>query len=109
MRFEPDARCVPHRHVGPTRTLVIEGEHRIYSAEDGGRTLEHARAAGAFATNNGDETHIEGGGPEGAVILLSMSGVDSVVYEIFDDAMALQRTITLDDFKRGLAKQATAA
>jgi len=109
MRFEPDARCVPHRHVGPTRTLVIEGVHRIYSAEDGGRTLEHARPAGSFATNSGDETHIEGGGPEGAVILLSMTGVERTVYEIFDDAMTLQRTITLDDFRRGLAKQGVAA
>ena len=109
MRFDPDAKCVPHCHVGPTRTLVIEGEHRIYSAEDGGAVLEHARPAGSFATNDGDETHIEGGGPEGAVILLSMTGVERTVYEIFDHDMRLERTITLDDFKRGLAKQRAAA
>lgn len=109
MRFDRHAKCVPHRHVGPTRTLVIEGEHRIYSAEDGGAVLEHARPAGSFATNDGDETHIEGGGPDGAVILLSMAGVERTVYEIFDHDMRLERTITLDDFKRGLAKQRAAA
>ena len=53
----------------------------------------------------GDETHIEGGGPEGAVILLSMTAVDGVVHEIRDDDLGIDRTISLDDVRRGLEKQ----
>ena len=104
MRFEPNAQCVPHRHVGPTRTLVIEGEHILY--EPGDCSIEVSRkSAGQLGTNAGDESHIEGGGPAGAVILLTMTAIDGVVYEIFNDDLALERTISLEDFERGLRKQ----
>ena len=104
MRFDPNAQCVPHRHVGPTRTLVIEGEHILFEPGDG--TIELSRkVAGQLGENTGDESHIEGGGPAGAVILLTMTAIDGVVYEIFDDALELERTISLDDFERGLRKQ----
>lgn len=106
MRFDPDARCVPHRHVGPTRTLVIEGEHQMFAADGSSGQPTDRRPAGTFSTNDGDESHIEGGGPEGAVILLSMTAVDDVVYEIMDPELRVERTISLADFERGLAKQA---
>ncbi|MEM7095841.1 MAG: hypothetical protein AAF567_22755 [Actinomycetota bacterium] len=104
MKFDPGAKCVPHRHVGPTRTLVLEGEHILYEPHDD--SIETARKGpGDVGDNGGDEQHIEGGGPYGAVILLTMTAVDDVVYEIFDEALTLQRTITLEDFERGLRKQ----
>jgi len=111
MKFDPHATCIPHCHVGPTRTLVIEGEHIIYSPDaDGVRSaretlVEARRPAGSFATNNGDETHIEGAGPDGAVILLSMTAIDGDVYELFNDDLSHQRMITLDNFQRGLDRQ----
>ena len=104
MKFDPNAKCVPHRHVGPTRTLVIEGEHILFEPEDPTAATSR-KIAGQLGTNDGDEQHIEGGGPNGAVILLTMTAVDAVVYEIFDDSLTLDRTITLDDFERGLRKQ----
>ena len=105
MRFSPHTKCVPHRHVGPTRTLVIDGEHRIFSPDAAKDAIEERRPAGTFTRNRGDEAHIEGGGPHGAVILLSMAAVDGVVYEILDERQAVARTITLDDFRRGLENQ----
>lgn len=104
MRFDPNAKCVPHRHVGPTRTLVIEGEHILFEPDDPS-VATNRKIAGDLGTNDGDEQHIEGGGPNGAVILLTMTAVDGVVYEIFDDSLTVDRTITLDDFERGLRKQ----
>ena len=105
MKFDPGSKCVPHRHVGATRTIVLEGEHILYDAADG--MVESSRkVAGEIGQNDGDEQHIEGGGEHGAVILLTMAAVDGVVYEIFDDDLRLDRTITLDDFERGLRKQA---
>lgn len=105
MKFDPDARCVPHRHVGPTRTLVVEGEHQMFEADGSSDGPTDRRPAGTFSTNDGDESHIEGGGPDGAVILLSMTAIDDVVYEIMDEDLELERVITLADFERGLAKQ----
>lgn len=105
MRFEPNAKCVPHRHVGPTRTLVIEGEHLLFEPDDDTQVTS-SRTAGQLGVNTGDERHIEGGGNAGAVILLTMTAIDGVVYEILDDQLEVDRVITLDDFERGLRKQA---
>ncbi len=108
MKFDPLSKCVPHRHVGPTRTLVVEGEHIMYEADCADVEVDR-RPAGTFSTNSGDEMHIEGGGPNGAVILLSMTAVEGVVYEIFNSSLEMERTITKDDFRRGLDKQRAAA
>lgn len=105
MRFDPHARCVPHRHVGPTRTLIIEGEHLLLKP-DGSGDVTSRRIAGELGANDGDESHIEGAGADGAVILLTMTAVDGVIYEIFTPELSVERTITLDDFERGLRKQA---
>ena len=56
------------------------------------------------SANGGGEVHQEAGGPEGAVILLMMKQVGGRVYDLLDDAGNILRTITLDDFQRGLDK-----
>ncbi len=108
MKFDANATCVPHRHVGPTRTLVIEGEHILFEPDD--VSTETARKlAGQLGVSDGD-AHIEGGADGGAIILLTMTAVDGVVYEIYDDTYeTVERTITLDDFERGLRKQTASA
>jgi hypothetical protein len=88
--------------------LVIEGEHRIYE-DSFTETAKDVRPAGTFSANRGDETHVEGGGSDGAVILLMMTAKDGYVYDLFDDDGTLTRRISLDDFERGLAKQAKVA
>ena len=105
MRFAPHVKCVPHRHVGPTRTLVIDGEHRMYAPGASDGAPESRRPAGTFSRNDGDETHVEGGSPDGAVILLSMTAVDGAVCEILNEDLGVDRIISLDDFRRGLEKQ----
>ena len=72
MKFAPQARCVPHNHVGATRTLVLEGSHHLWHLNGDEPELEKVRRPGAFSSNDGDEIHIEAGGPEGAIILLMM-------------------------------------
>lgn len=109
MKFDPNMRCVPHRHVGPTKTLVLAGRHSLYDPSGGDPAPRISRGPGGFGANPGDEAHIEGGGPDGAVILLMMTAVDGKVYEILDQDGAVTRVITLDDFQRGLDKQARQA
>ena len=106
MKFDPDTNCVPHTHVGVTKTLVLEGEHRIYRpGPDGALGPPDIRPAGTFSENRGDETHVEGGGPEGAIILLSMQAVEGDVYDVLREDLTLDRKITLDNFARGLERQ----
>jgi hypothetical protein len=106
MKFGPEARCVPHNHVGATKTLVIEGEHHVWhlNGEDPEKTK--IKTPGIFSSNDGDEIHIEAGGATGGIILLMMNQRDGRVYDLLDAAGEIERTITLSDFQRGLKKQA---
>lgn len=104
-RLAPGARCPAHRHVGPTDTLVVEGEHRTWEQRDGEWVLDQVRPAGFFGGNEGDHLHSEQGGEHGAIVLLSMHAVDDVIWETFDDDGNLVETTLLSDFDRVLAKQ----
>jgi len=105
MKFAPRARCVPHNHVGPTKTLVLDGEHHVWHLNGPDPETAKVKRPGTFSANDGDEAHLEAGSPEGAVILLMMRQVDGRVYDLLDDDGQVARTITLADFQRGLDKQ----
>ena len=104
-RLAPGARCPSHRHVGPTDTLVVEGEHRTWARHDGVWHLDEVRPAGYFGGNEGDHLHSEEGGNKGAIVLLSMRAIDGVIWETFDDDGQLVDTAMLRDFKRVLEQQ----
>ena len=105
-RLDPGARCPGHRHVGPTDTLVVDGEQRTWELRDGEWFLDEVRGPGAFGSNEGDHLHSEEGGAEGAVVHLSMTAVDGVIWETYDDmAVELQSVTTVDDFQRALDRQ----
>ena len=105
-RLAPGARCPGHRHVGPTDTLVVEGEQRTWEQDaEGTWQLDQVRPAGTFAANEGDHLHSEEGGAEGAIVLLGMHAVDGVIWETYDDEGELESVTTLDDFRRALDRQ----
>ena len=105
MKFAPGARCVPHNHVGATKTLVIDGEHHVWHLNGPDPETPKIKKPGTFSTNDGGEMHQEAGGPNGAVILLTMKEVDGRVYDLLDDNGNVTRTISLADFQRGFDKQ----
>jgi len=104
-RLAPEARCPAHRHVGPTDTLVVEGVQRTWELSDGEWQVGQERQSGTFAANEGDHLHSEQGGPEGAIVHLSMTAVDGVIWETLDDDSNLDSVTTLDDFQRALSRQ----
>jgi hypothetical protein len=108
-RLAPWARCVPHRHVGPTDTLVLDGEHRTYAKTPTGWELDQVRPPGFFAGNEGDHVHVEEGGPGGAIVLLSMTAVDGLIWETQDDDGRVLTETSIDDFARALARQTSPA
>ncbi len=108
-RMAPGARCIPHRHVGPTDTLVIEGEHRTYGPDPEGWQLDQVRPPGFFGSNEGDHFHVEEGGEEGTIVLLSMTAVDGVIWELFDDDGNMIAESTFDEFKGAYERQSAAA
>ena len=70
MMFEPGVQCIPHRHIGPVQTLVLEGEHLIYEVDDLQSSQIGVPQAATQLTAATSPT--SRGGDEGAVILLSM-------------------------------------
>jgi hypothetical protein len=104
-RLAPGARCPSHRHVGPTDTLVIEGEQRTWAFRDRDWHLDQVRPAGFFSSNEGDHLHSEEGGTEGAIVLLAMQAIDGVIWETFDDDQNIVDRATLAEFKRVLERQ----
>ena len=105
MKFDPDRACVMHRHTGPCKTFVLQGEHHVFRPDGHGGENIVVRPAGTWATSEGDDVHYESGGPGGGVIYLCMTGVDDTIYDILNSDLELERAITVSDFRRVLDKQ----
>ena len=84
--------------------MVLEGEHQIFDVADADLLVD-SRPAGTYSTHNGDEAHVEGGGPEGAIVLLSMESVDGEIWETYNLDLAVDRVSLASDFRRGIEKQ----
>lgn len=106
-KFDADARIAMHRHMCDYRTLVLQGELRIYRPDG---ALKEIRPVGSWvATKGGGEPHSEGGGPDQDVIAyFTNRGVDTLVYDILDDNMNSVATFGLAEFKALLEGQQAA-
>jgi hypothetical protein len=103
-RFQPDRRCMFHRHIAPTRSLVIEGEHHIFECQPDGAREHRVNPAGTWSQNDAPEIHIEGGGPDGAVVFMSVRAEGDHIYDLLDEDLNTVRTVTFDDFKKAFAR-----
>ncbi len=103
-KFEANERVVLHRHHAAYRTLVLQGELRIYKTDG---TLKEIRPVGSYvATPPGGEPHSEGGGDQDAIVFFSNRGTDGMIYEILDAELNTLATLGLQDFKGLLEAQA---
>ena len=103
--FEPDGMCFYHRHHSVVMTHTLAGEHHIHEVDDDGGKHHKVRPAGTFAYSSDGHAHIEGGGPEGAVVLFSFRGTSDHIYDILNDDLSLRREVTIDDFFRAYEEQ----
>jgi quercetin dioxygenase-like cupin family protein len=95
-KFDPHQQIILHRHKALNKSLVVQGEHRLYEANG---QIKEIRAVGSYTSSPAsDEPHRECGGDEGAVVFFSIRGNDDILYEILDDEQNLVGTLTLQDF-----------
>ncbi len=86
MKFSPEGGyCEPHSHVAATTLFILEGEQHLEEHLPDGSVKTIVRKAGEYAITGRDALpHMETGGPEGAVIFLSLQTENGVLFEAFD-------------------------
>ena len=86
MRFKPGGgHCEPHSHIAATTIMVLQGEQHIEEQLSGGGVKKIVRKAGEYAITGRDALpHLETGGPDGAVLLLSLQSDSGILFEAFD-------------------------
>lgn len=100
-RWAPDKYCHFHRHLVPTTTTVLEGEHHLVDMENGVEGEHRIRAAGDYSHRPPGEVHMEYAGPEGSLLLFNMYAPDGRLFEILDKDENVLALVTIDDFKSG--------
>lgn len=102
-KWEPHSYCHYHRHLGPTTTLVLEGEHHVVTPSQGNHV--DVRTRGFFSNSPGGEQHMESGGPSGAVVLFSCQAIEGgKLFDVLDDDGNVLATATINDFITGKIK-----
>lgn len=96
LRFPPGGHCTRHRHIGKTSTLVLAGEQHLYERDESGAEKHTVRRAGDYAISPGDMVHIEGGGPEGGLVFLSMQAEGGHLFDLLDEAGEVVLKVTID-------------
>ncbi len=93
-KFEENKKITIHTHIAQTNLLVICGELRIYEVDG---AIKEIRPAGKYYRGRQDDTHGEGGGPEGAIVFYSIRGDGrEELFNIIDDEKIVA-TIKFED------------
>ncbi len=102
-KFTAREQIALHRHKAAYRTLVIQGELRIYRPNG---ELKEIRPVGSYvASPAGGEPHREGGGDQDVIVFFSNRNVEDVIYEILDDDLQPVATFSIAEFKNLLDAQ----
>jgi quercetin dioxygenase-like cupin family protein len=105
-KFKANERIALHRHGAAYRTLVLQGELRIYRPDG---TLQEVRPVGSYVAGQaGGEPHTEGGGDQDVIVYFTNREIDGPVYEILDANLSVQATFGIPEFKALLAAQTDA-
>jgi hypothetical protein len=99
MRFKPGGGyCEPHSHVAATSLMILQGEQHLQEQLADGGVKKIVRKAGEYAITGRDALpHLETGGPEGAIILLSLQTDNGVLFEAFDHQFNKMFDFSIED------------
>jgi quercetin dioxygenase-like cupin family protein len=102
-KFAANQQIVLHRHHAAYRTLVLQGELRIYRPNG---EIKELRPVGSYVfTPAGGEPHREGGGDQDVIVFFSNRNVGDIIYEILDDDLNRITTFGVPEFKALLEAQ----
>ncbi len=99
MRFRPGGGfCEPHSHIAATSVMVLQGEQHLQEQLPDGGIKKIVRKAGEYAISGRDALpHLETGGPEGAVIMLSLQTETGILFEAFDPDFNKLVDVSIED------------
>lgn len=100
-RWEPNQYCHFHRHLVPTTTTVLRGEHHLVDMDKGVEGEHRVRLAGDYSHRPPGEVHMEYAGPEGSLLLFNMYAPDGRLFEILDRDENVLALVTIEDFQSG--------
>jgi quercetin dioxygenase-like cupin family protein len=104
-KFAAKQKVALHRHHAAYRTLVLQGELRIYRPNG---EVKEIRPVGSYVlTKAGGEPHTEGGGDQDVIAFFSNRNVDGFIYEILDDNLQTIATLGIPEFKALFEAQTT--
>ena len=71
VKWEPNSYCHLHKHTAETSSVVLKGELHVsdFDTKTGKETNKRIRKVGDFVHKESGDTHMEKGGPEGALVL----------------------------------------
>ena len=99
LRYGKGGHCRRHRHLASTVTLVLEGEQFLTEMLPDGTTKKIYRKKGDYALAAADALpHDEHGGPDGGTILLSMTAIDGLLFEYFDENMTNGWALSIEEY-----------
>lgn len=102
-KFAANQKIAMHRHHADYRTLVLQGELRIYRPNG---EIKEIRPVGSYIfTPAGGEPHTEGGGDQDVITFFSNRNVDGLIYEILDPDMNTIAEFGIPEFKALLNAQ----
>ncbi len=102
-KFAANKKIALHRHKCSYRTVVLQGELRVYRANG---ELKEIRPVGSYVATSGDgEPHTEGGGDQDVIAFFSNREVGSLVYEILDENLNIIAALGMQEFKALLEAQ----
>ncbi len=90
--------CRRHRHIAATTTIVIEGEQHLTELRSDGSKKEIRRKKGDYAVAPPDALpHLEHGGDNGGIVMLSLHSEDGRLIEYFDKNYENSWVVTVED------------
>jgi 2,4'-dihydroxyacetophenone dioxygenase len=94
-KFEANKKITVHTHIQTTNMFIVQGELRIYETDG---TIKEVRHAGQYFRGRKDDTHSEGGGPEGAVVFYSVRCDErDELFNVIGEEEQVIATINIDD------------
>ncbi len=106
-KFAANERIALHRHAAAYRTLVLQGELRIYRPNG---ELKEVRPVGSYVAGKaGGEPHTEGGGDQDVIVYFTNRDIDGPVYEILDEHHRVVAIFGIPEFKALYEAQSSCA